>query len=65
MLDSPDADAQTVGAVTSSTYSPMLGGTPIGFAMVKWDHHELGTTLYAPTAAGTKAPITVHALTFH
>ena len=64
VLDGTDADAETVGAVTSSTYSPMLGGTPIGFAMVKWDRHEVGTTLYAPTPAGTKAPITVHALKF-
>ena len=67
VLDGLDADAQTVGAVTSSTYSPMLGGAPIGFAMVKWDHHQVGTTLYTPTPApaGTKAPITVHALRFH
>ena len=42
----------------------MLGGAAIGFAMVKWGRHELGATLYAPTPAGTKAPITVHALTF-
>lgn len=31
-----------VGAVTSSTVSPMLGGEPICFAMLKWSHASDG-----------------------
>ena len=41
-----------VGAVTSSTPSPMRGGKPIGIAMVKWDFREAGTKLSVPTDEG-------------
>jgi len=54
-----DADAtDPIGAITSSTPSPMQSGKPIGLAMVKWTHHEPGTELFA-AAEGGKAAITV------
>lgn len=56
---SNEPDAAVVGAVTSSTPAPLLSQSPIGFAMVKWDHHEPGTTLYTP-AEGATAAVTVH-----
>jgi folate-binding protein YgfZ len=34
-----------VGAVTSSTISPMLGGEPVCLAMVLWKHSDAGTRL--------------------
>jgi len=40
-----EQDADAVGAVTSSTLSPMLGGRPICFAMVKTDLADPGTDL--------------------
>ena len=39
----PEGDP--VGAVTSSTLSPMLGGEPICFAMVKHGHNAPGNAL--------------------
>ncbi len=47
----PGGDA--VGAVTSSTPSPMRSGKPIGIAMVKWDCRAPGTTLHAPAEGAT------------
>jgi folate-binding protein YgfZ len=38
-------EGDPVGAVTSSTLSPMLGGEPICFAMVKFEHTPAGTQL--------------------
>jgi len=38
-------EPEVVGAVTSSTISPMLGGAPVCFAMVKYKHTEPGTRL--------------------
>jgi tRNA-modifying protein YgfZ len=58
------ADAPVIGAVTSSTLSPMLGAVPIGFAMVKWGHHEVGQKVYIP-AEGRNVPATVHAMRFY
>lgn len=58
IYESPDPDARAIGAVTSSTISPLKGGTPIGIAMVKWGHHEPGTILHAP-AEGASAAIRV------
>ncbi len=46
IYDEPRGKA--VGAVTSSTPSPMRGGKPIGIAMVKWDLRDAGTRLSAP-----------------
>lgn len=39
--------ASVVGAVTSSCLSPMLGQTPIAFAMVKHSHTQPGQRLWA------------------
>lgn len=36
---------QPIGVVTSSTLSPMLGSTPIAFAMLRTDASEPGTTV--------------------
>ncbi len=44
-LFKPDAPDKPVGAITSSTISPMLGGAHIALAMVRWGAHEPGTTL--------------------
>ena len=48
----PEADSQrpgpVVGAVTSSTVSPMMGGVAIAYAMVKWGLHAVGTRLLVP-----------------
>ena len=48
----PDGDTlrpgPVVGAVTSSTVSPMMGGVAIGYAMVKWGLHGMGTRLLVP-----------------
>ncbi len=41
-----DAD-KDIGAITSATLSPMLGRTPVAFAMVRWGQHEAGTRLRA------------------
>ncbi len=51
----PDAEATPIGAVTSAAPSPLLGNTPIGLAMVKWDYHEPGTTLHTPAEGRTVA----------
>lgn len=40
-----DPTGDPVGVVTSSTISPMLGGVPICFAIVKGDHADPGTRL--------------------
>jgi len=39
------AMGRQIGMVTSSTLSPMLGGAPIGFAMLKTKYAEQGTTV--------------------
>lgn len=57
------ADTDVVGAVTSSTFSPLLSNAPVGFAMVKWSHRAIGTQLFAP-AEGHNVPIAVHELQF-
>lgn len=48
-------DSPIVGAVTSSTLSPMLGAVPIGLAMVQWSFHAPGTTLHIPAEGRTVA----------
>lgn len=45
-------EAKPVGAVTSSTRSPMLGDRPVCFAPVKWDQSRAGTRLLVSTHAG-------------
>ncbi|MEM9167830.1 MAG: glycine cleavage T C-terminal barrel domain-containing protein [Planctomycetota bacterium] len=42
-----------VGAVTSATLSPTLGGVPVALATVKWGYHEPGTRLVL-TAEGQR-----------
>lgn len=49
-----------VGAVTSSTRSPMLGDAVVAFAQVKWGSHEPGTRLLVESDAGL-VPAVVHA----
>ncbi len=53
-----DPAGKPVGAITSSTRSPMLGDAIICFAQVKWDHTAPGTALLVETDAGP-APATV------
>lgn len=52
-----------VGAVTSSTVSPMLGSTAVALAMVKWGRHTPGTVVQV-AAEGSKVPATVQSLRF-
>ncbi|HZW07968.1 MAG TPA: glycine cleavage T C-terminal barrel domain-containing protein [Phycisphaerales bacterium] len=50
-LDPIPADGKTaepVGSIASGTSSPMLGGTPIAFAMVRQKHSAPGTRLLVP-----------------
>jgi len=56
-------EAETVGAVTSSTASPMRSKQGVGLAMVKWGHHEVGTKLLAP-AAGRNVAIEIAEIPF-
>lgn len=49
----PSEVSEPVGVVTSSTFSPMLGSTPIALAQVKWDYIIPGTVLIAMTDGGT------------
>lgn len=60
-----DPTGDAVGAVTSSTVSPMLGGEPVCFAIVKARHAEEGTPLVVP-AEGVRltAPVRTD-LTFY
>ncbi len=44
IVRAPDTE-KDIGAITSATLSPMLGRSPVAFAMVRWGHHEPGTTL--------------------
>ncbi len=64
VLDGEGAEANTIGAVTSSTYAPMLSDAGVGFAVVKWGYHETGTRLYSP-AEGTNTPIVVQPMKFY
>ncbi len=62
-IDGHDRPGDVVGAITSSTVSPMLGGTAIAFAMVKWARHTLGTRLLC-AAEGSITTATVSELAF-
>jgi len=62
--DAPSTDAKPVGAVTSSTRSPMLGDDIICFAQVKWDHTTPGTPLTIQTPAGPAPTAVQDSLTF-
>ena len=64
VLDADDRETEKlVGAVTSSTLSPMLGHVAIAFAMVKWGKHQGGTVVDA-RAEGERVPGTVQGLKF-
>ncbi len=43
-----EAEGAAIGAVTSSSFAPMLGGIPVCFAMVKWDAAAPGTEVVVP-----------------
>lgn len=58
------AAGQVVGAVTSSTISPMLGGHVICLATVRWDFHEPGTNLIVKTDEGEVAAVIQEELAF-
>ncbi|MEX0741196.1 MAG: glycine cleavage T C-terminal barrel domain-containing protein, partial [Phycisphaeraceae bacterium] len=53
LREATEGGAKAVGAVTSSTFSPMLSSAPIGFAIVKWSHRAEGTELFAPVEGET------------
>ncbi len=52
VLAEVDDARETVGVVTSSSVSPMLGGRPVCFAMVRWQHAQPGAKV-GVTADGT------------
>jgi folate-binding protein YgfZ len=52
-----------IGAVTSSTISPMLGNIAIAFAVMKWGRHRPGEAVLVP-AEGGRVPATVQSLVF-
>jgi tRNA-modifying protein YgfZ len=56
-----DAAGAIVGAVTSSTLSPLLGNVALALAMMKWDLREPGTKVMVP-AEGANVLATVQAL---
>lgn len=56
--------AEAVGAVTSSTISPMLGSCAICFAQVKFQHIGAGTELLAQTEQGLVRAVVQGALRF-
>jgi len=58
-----ESDPQVVGAITSSTNSPMLGNKAIAFAMIKWGKHQQNHQLAVQTDTRL-SPATVHSLAF-
>ncbi len=58
-----ERETETIGAVTSSTRSPMLGDAIICFAAVKWGLHAPGTELAARTEAGAVRAVVQSGLT--
>ncbi|GAB4549671.1 MAG: glycine cleavage T C-terminal barrel domain-containing protein [Phycisphaerales bacterium] len=48
----PDNDEQPIGAVTSSTRSPMLGDDIVCFAQLKWSHAQPGSSVRVMTGVG-------------
>jgi len=60
----PIGSGAVVGAITSSTVSPMLGGQAIVFAMVKWAVHKAGTMVLVP-AEGQLVRARVQGLSFY
>jgi glycine cleavage system aminomethyltransferase T len=63
-LFEPEGDmTKTIGALTSSTLSPMLGNVAIGFAMIRWGSHQPGTAV-SVHAEGKQVEGTVQELSF-
>jgi aminomethyltransferase len=58
-----DADQNPIGAITSSTVSPVLSNASIGFAMLKRPFFEIGTVITIP-AEGQIRQATVVAIPF-
>ena len=59
-----DAPGGTIiGGITSSTLSPLLGGSAIALASMKWAKHHVGTIVSVP-AEGAHVKATVCALPF-
>ncbi len=54
----------SIGVVTSSTLSPMLGAAPVALAMIKSSHAEPGTSVHVD-AEGELAPATVSERPFY
>ena len=50
----PDA-AESIGMITSSAVSPMLGARPVAFAVLRSAHAEAGTRIRVPTDQGESA----------
>ncbi len=55
---------QVVGAVTSSTISPLLGGQMVCLGVVKWDAREPGTNLIVRTEEGEVVGVVQEGLRF-
>ncbi len=60
-----DPAGDPVGVVTSSTISPMLGGEPICFAIVKTKHADPGTELAVPAEGSVLTAKVRDSLVFH
>jgi len=60
-----DRGGDPVGVVTSSTISPMLGGEPICFAIVKTKHADVGTELAIPAEGAMLTAKVRDTLVFH
>lgn len=58
------AEGEAIGAVTSSTRSPMLSDAIICFAAVKWGSHEAGTELVVRSEAGAVPAVVQAGLRF-
>ncbi len=58
------ADGEPIGTVTSSTLSPLLSGTAIGFAAVKPGHNQPGTALFVEADGERVAATVQHHLQF-
>lgn len=66
-LMTPDdsGEARTIGAVTSSTRSPMLGDRAVCFAQVKWEHARGGARVRVQTEAGPVGATVKDSLVFY
>jgi folate-binding protein YgfZ len=61
--DPPAATHKIIGGVTSSAISPMLGQTPVVFAVMKWGRHTPGSRVLVP-AEGRLVKASVQGLGF-